>query len=352
MRYRCLGATGLEVGEIGIGTEYLAAADSETVSEVVNEALDRDVNYIDLLYDLPDYRDSFGKALRGKRHKAVITGHIGLAHINGQYNITRDLKVADEVFHDLLTRLETDYIDNIMIQYVDSENLEELQTGGIIDFALKMKRAGKARAVGISSHKVKVALKAVKSGLIDTLMFPVFISRDDREDIKELLHTCSALGVGVIAMKPFGGGKLVWKGNSSGLTPVQCISYVLSQKEISTVVPGVKDTAELRAALDYVDASVEARDFYRFIEKVRNNGIENCLFCNHCLPCPSNINIGEMIRMVAMAGDGMETEARKLYSVAEVRASACIGCGSCSERCFFDIDVVSKMKQAVEIFEK
>ena len=48
MRYRKLGRTAIDVGIVGLGGEYLEYASKDTVISVVNEAIDHEVNYIDL----------------------------------------------------------------------------------------------------------------------------------------------------------------------------------------------------------------------------------------------------------------------------------------------------------------
>jgi aryl-alcohol dehydrogenase-like predicted oxidoreductase len=65
MEYRKLGRTGLDVGVIGLGTEYLNQQPRETVVAAVREAIERGVNYIDLVFSFPAYLDNLGAALRG-----------------------------------------------------------------------------------------------------------------------------------------------------------------------------------------------------------------------------------------------------------------------------------------------
>ena len=59
-------------------------------------------------------------------------------------------------------------------------------------------------------------------------------------------------------MKPFAGGALLQpeEGRTTP-TPVQCLSYVLSQPGVCTSVPGMKSVAELQAGLRYFDATPE-----------------------------------------------------------------------------------------------
>jgi len=66
MKTRTLGRTGLEVGVIGLGTEYLNGTPSKTYTSVVHRAVDAGVDYIDIVYSFPEYLDNLGAALKGK----------------------------------------------------------------------------------------------------------------------------------------------------------------------------------------------------------------------------------------------------------------------------------------------
>ena len=59
MRYRKLGRTAIDVGIIGLGTEYLEHASRDIAITVVHEAMDQGVNYIDLFMASSDVRDNF-----------------------------------------------------------------------------------------------------------------------------------------------------------------------------------------------------------------------------------------------------------------------------------------------------
>ena len=79
MEMRTLGRTGIEVGALGLGTEYLNGRDMQTVIDVIRRAVDCGLNYFDVLFSFREYRENMGAAFRGIRHKCIITGHIGCA---------------------------------------------------------------------------------------------------------------------------------------------------------------------------------------------------------------------------------------------------------------------------------
>ncbi|MCB6566947.1 aldo/keto reductase, partial [Desulfovibrio desulfuricans] len=86
----------------------------------------------------------------------------------GQYQRTRDLTEVKDGFQQMCEQLQTDKIDIGMIHYVDAmEDWQLVLDHGILDYALELKKQGKLRAVGISSHNPLVAYEAVLSGHID-----------------------------------------------------------------------------------------------------------------------------------------------------------------------------------------
>lgn len=351
MNYRRLGRTGFKVGEIGLGTEYLQPASRETIKSVLDLALDSAINYLDMFFAEPNFRDNIGFALGKKRHKMIVAGHIGTSYENGQYKVTRERKVAEIVFYDLLTRLKTDYIDVLMIHYVDQDNFQEANVEDIIEFAVNLKEQGKIRAIGLSCHKVPAAINAIKSGIMDVLMFPVYLTKSIFKKYEEVYLACEKDDIGLVAMKPFGGGKLLWGTRGYKISPLQCLSYVLSIKQVSTVVPGVKNVDELKENLNYLHSSKEEKSFTEAEDILNNSLLGECVFCNHCLPCPSKINIALTTRLLEKAKYCSLEELRAEYEKMPVKASACIECGSCEQRCFMDVNIIRNMKKAADIFE-
>ncbi|MFC1938845.1 aldo/keto reductase [Chloroflexota bacterium] len=382
MRYKTLGKTGVEVGVVSLGAEYLEHTSKDIVISTVNAALGNGVNYIDLFMASPGVRDNFGIALKNKRHQVMIAGHLGAAFGDGQYYRTRDKGISEAFFHDLLNRLQTDYIDVLMLHYVDEPGDYDavFKSGEFLELAKRLQKEGKARFIGMSSHRTPVSLKAVASGQIDVLMYPVNPAFDtlsgdmpleetleyscydqcNSAEIKpkierrELYQACAAHDVGIIAMKPYAAGRLFNPGNTSGivLTPVQCLHYALSQPGVCTVVPGCKNASEMRAALAYLNASYEEKDYSAINASNFWKLQGSCMYCNHCLPCPVGIDIGTTIRLADTAGYRKTSSVLKQYESLIVKASQCTQCGVCMDRCPFDVNVISNMENAANMFGK
>lgn len=377
MQYRKLGKTGVDISAVSLGIEYIWHAPKETVREVVNEAIDHGVNYMDVFMGSPDIRGNLGEILGHRRKNVILTGHLGCIDIDGQYAKTRDTALSEKFIEDYYKRLRTDYIDVLFIHNIDEnhEFEEAFRPGGIADMAIRMKKEGRARFIGFSTHKVPMAIRAVNTGIIDVLMFPVnpvfdimppeqgieFMSGESEYSTidgskgsgrMDLYKLCAKLGIGVVAMKPFAAGRLFTKDNPTSilLSPVQCISYALSQPGVCAVVPGCKDVTEVKAALAYLDASDEEKDYSEIVNSPVWKLRGKCMYCNHCQPCPSGLDIGTITKLLDTAGYGLTDEIVAQYHELEVKASDCIQCGDCSKRCPFGVDATANMSAALEIF--
>lgn len=373
MQYRKFGKTNLQVSAIGLGTEHLNKKSRKTVVLVTQKAIGSGVNYFDIIFSFAEYRNNFGAALKGHRQEVIIAGHIGCAETNGRYRLSRNVKENKKLFLDLLRRLHTDYIDIYMIQMVNAyESYDRvMKRGGLMELGERFKKEGKVRYIGISGHNPPGVMRFIKGSHIDVLMFPINLAWDLNPGRKAVLDACYREDIGVVGMKIYGGGRLFHNKNSVQIDPVKCIAYVLAQPGVATTVPGVKNAKQLDGALRYFKSSAKEHNFNTVIKGFQEELEGNCLYCNHCLPCPAEIDIAKVILMVDRKScEASEhpaenyialKERRNFYSPGRIRpsssrfknlslkASECTECGACMERCPFNVDIISKMKQAVEL---
>ncbi|MFV0399646.1 MAG: aldo/keto reductase [Oscillospiraceae bacterium] len=384
MIYRALGRTGMKVSEIGLGCEHLQGKDAQTVKNMIDAALEQDVNILDIFMSEPQVRSDIGAALRGRRDKVFIQGHIGAIWKDGQYGRSRNIDECKAAFQDLLDRLETDYIDIGMIHFVDTmEDFEETFSGPVIEYAKELREKGIIRAIGMSSHSPLVAKRAVETGLIEVLMFSLNPAYDilpeetvidnlfNPESYKDeslrgvnlqrdaLYKTCETMGTAITVMKGLGGGALLHVEASPfgiALTPVQCAHYALTRPAVASILVGCIDGGQLSAATAYETATEAERDYSVALSATPKFSLRGkCMYCNHCLPCPSRIDVAQVnkyLDLAQMSTDSPPATVKEHYAALESHASDCIQCGECEERCPFDVPVISKMEQAAAIFGK
>lgn len=349
MKYNKFKRSGIKVSEISLGAEHIENAPYEQVKRIIDIAVNAGVNYMDLFMGSPDIRDNIGKALKRRRNKMMVAGHLGAVFVDGQYKRTRDMKLVKKFYYDLLERLDTDYIDMLMIHFVDDkEDLKVCIDGGILDFACELKKKGIARMIGISTHVPAIAKEAIETGEMDGIMFslnPLFdlmpenASIDDLFKSRELLGDgvetnserhdlysfCEQKNVGVIVMKTFAGGWLLKDDSPVKMSVSQCISYALSKPGVVTAACGCRSVEEYSKTLEYIDANENEKDFAEIYKSSFNwKGDAKCLYCNHCLPCPEGIDIAGAMRIIDSGG---------------VKPDNCTGCGLCQQRCPFGVPV-------------
>ena len=169
-----------------------------------------------------------------------------------------------------------------------------------------------------------------------------------------LLRRCEAMGVGVSVMKPFFAGKLLEEKSSPfgvAMTRYQCIRYALDRPAVLAVVPGVRNLDDLNALLGFADAPDSEKDYSVVGQFTPAAAQGNCVYCNHCQPCPAGIDVGLVNKYydLALTGDGM---AANHYSKLSVKADACVGCGHCDRRCPFHTAQSAKMKEIAAYFAR
>ena len=381
MKYRLLGSTGLIVSEIGLGCEGFSGRDEAFTCDMFNRAIERGVNCMDLYSPDPDLRRRVGRALRGRRERFVIQAHLCTVWEKDQYRVTRKLSETAASFEDLLTALETDYIDIGMIHYVDSEALwRQIAGGPVMEYLLSLKAQGKVCRIGVSSHNPLAALRAVESGLVEVLMFSVnpcydlLPATENCEDLwaeesysgtlrnmdpdrRRLYEVCQRRGVGLTVMKAFGGGDLLTSASPAGvaLTVPHCLHYALTRPAAATVFAGVHSAEQLEACLAYENASDTEKDYAAALAAFpRISWQGHCMYCGHCAPCPAGIDVAAVTRFyhLARAQGGPPETVRGHYEALAHTADECIECGQCESRCPFDVPIRETMRAAARMFTR
>jgi predicted aldo/keto reductase-like oxidoreductase len=380
MKYRFLGNTGLHVSAIALGCEGFMGKTPEQVRSDFDFAERLGINLLDCYSSNPDLRSAFGAALKGRREKFYVQGHLCSCWEDGQYERTRDVEKVKFAFDDLLTRFGTDYVDVGMIHYVDDEDdFRKVFDGDVIKYALQLKSEGVIRHIGISSHNPLVAKMAVESGLVEVLLFsinPCYDMQPPTEEVEELwaeknyehpleniaperealYELCERRGVGIDVMKVYGGGDILSETDSpfgKALTPVQCIEYALTRPAVAAVMCGCKTTDEIKAAVAWCDAPDSEKDYASVMAQMKKfTWRGHCMYCGHCAPCSAGIDIASVNKFLKLAGQEGEIPetVREHYKVLDAHASDCLQCGLCEERCPFGVHIIESMQRAADRF--
>lgn len=243
---RPLGKTGLRVSILGLGGARIGMlpGDREAV-DVVKRCYDLGVTYFDCAaagaYGLSQTR--YGQALKEVRDRVVI----------GTKTRHRTMTQAQLDLDQSLANLRTDRIDLYQIHNVINDEDIEFIFGpkGVMEMVEKAKKAGKVRFVGLTGHTdPEVLNRAIARYDFATVLMPLSVTDGgDRQKSFEriTLPVARKKGMGVIAMKTLGAGKIL---EQKAATERECLHYVWTLP-VSTAILGCQQLvqADLCASL-------------------------------------------------------------------------------------------------------
>ena len=331
-----LGGTDLTVTRLGLGGVQLAKITNEEAVRVVRTGLDAGVTFLETARGYWDSEEKMGRAVTGRRDDVTIASKASASTADEM------LKKIDES----LQALNTDRVD--LYQYHGCDTREAYdqmrKPGGALEGLLRAKEAGKIRAFGFSSHQLDLALDIINDGLFPSAQLPISFMNVENQ-ARGLFETAARNNVGLIAMKPFGGGRL---GNAR-----LCMGYVLSLPDVVAAV-GVDRVDHVRELASLAAHPPVLTDEDRAgMERIREEvGTRFCRACNYCQPCPENIGIASVLwTPVYLAQMGPDRVLTK-EGIQRVRdAEKCTECRECEARCPFDLDIVEGLKHCRALVE-
>jgi len=328
-----LGRTGLVIGQSGFGAIPIQRISFDDARSLLTKAHENGVNFFDTARAYTDSEEKIGYALSAVRKDIIIaTKSMG----GDRDAVLRDLETS-------LKNLKTDYIDVYQLhnpQKLPDPNDPNSMYGALLEARTK----GMIRFLGITNHRVGVALEAVTSGLYDTVQFPL-CTLSSTEDLT-LIATCKEHDIGLIAMKALSGGLIT-----------NAASAFAFLRQYDNVVPiwGIQRESELDQFLDF-ENNPPALDepMLKVIENDRKElGGTFCRACGYCLPCPVGISIPMAARMSLLlrrmpSRQFMEDSWRKRMLLIK----DCKDCGHCKEHCPYHLDTPNLLREMLKNYEE
>lgn len=149
MKYSCLGASGVKVSKISLGTMMFGGSSNEADSlKIMDCAIDGGINFIDTadVYNHGVTEEIVGKGLKGRRDKVILATKVFYPVQEGGESGLNRRHIVKGV-EDSLKRLNTDYIDLYYMHGPDYETSLEESLRTMNDLV----REGKIRYIGISN---------------------------------------------------------------------------------------------------------------------------------------------------------------------------------------------------------
>lgn len=335
MEYRVLGKTGLRISRMGFGGIPIQRIDAEGTKKLMHRLVEEGINYIDTGRAYSVSEEYLGYGLEGIRDKFIIATK---SMSRTKEGMAKDIDVS-------LKNLRTDYIDIYQIHNPTAKDIETVTApGGALEALMEAKAAGKIGHIGVTLHSDRLFQQAVDFDWVETIMFPYNLVETQGE---KWMHICAQRNIGFICMKPLAGGAID--------NPTLAMRFVMANPDVSVVIPGMAEEKELRQNLAAVnDTSPLTEKEKAEILEIRNSlGTQFCRRCNYCAPCSVGIGIPSLFTLEGYYSRyDLKDWAMARYQSTAVKASACIGCGACEDRCPYNLPIRKMLKNLVEIFEK
>lgn len=369
MRYKAFGKTGIQISALGFGCMRLPmikaggqnVVDVDKVIEMVHRAHALGVNYFDTAYFYCNglSEAALGKALKGIREKVYVStkspGH--LLKKPGDYR---------RLLEEQLQRLECEYIDFYHFHGIGFENFHETdKRTHWLSEAVRAREEGLIRRVSFSFHdRPENMVKLIDLGLFTSVLCQY--NAIDRSNEASLAYA-SARGLGTVVMGPLGGGRVSGlPGELAARLGVKvrssaelALRFVFSNPHIDCALSGMENLAMLEE-----NAAVASRGDPLSQDEVKaiNDMMEEnaklaqlyCTGCGYCLPCPAQVNIPHIFRMMNNYRIyGIKEYARKGYADIGVnewipgnKADACTECGLCETKCPQKLPIRAQLKES------
>lgn len=335
MRYVKFGETDMIVSELGFGCIPIIRLSADTAVGVLRRAFDQGITFYDTANAYRDSEEKIGRAFDGMRQEVVIATK----------TLRRDAKGAAKHIENSLRMLRTDYIDLYQLHQIAQEKDWDAVTapGGAMEAVVKAREDGKIRWIGVTSHKLAMALRLIRTGLFSSIQFPFNFIEDAGKD--DLLPEARDLGLGILAMKPFAGGMI----NNAGVA----FKFLRQYPDVRPI-PGCDsvDSVEEIVSL-YRQPNIVTNEDLRLMDQYRVElGREFCRRCEYCQPCPAGVMITMAMAYRIVASRMSPAVAVEFSRPAMESVKLCDNCGVCLDRCPYELPIQDMLKRNYDLYEE
>ncbi|MCL2522591.1 MAG: aldo/keto reductase [Erysipelotrichales bacterium] len=335
MQKRILGSTNLKISEIGFGGIPIQQIKQEEANKLIDQLIKQQVNFIDTARGYTISEELLGNALIGKRDKFIIATK----------SMAKSYQAMKADINTSLTNLKTNYIDLYQCHLV--KNRDEYNLIMSEDGAYKALREaqtnGQIGHIGITVHSLDFLLTILEEMPFKTIQFPYNILETQGE---ELFRKAKAKDIGVIVMKPLAGGFL----EDSDLA----LRFVLNNSNVSVAIPGMHTSTEIEKNVAVSKPIILSNAEKQKIKEIQETYSRDfCRRCGYCMPCPVGVEIPGSLMMVGYyTRYNLKEWAKSRYETFPKKASDCIACGKCLDKCPYDLNIIEKLKEVKNIFGK
>jgi predicted aldo/keto reductase-like oxidoreductase len=344
--------------------------DYESSAKLVDHAMTNGVNYFDTAY-------TYGGS-------EAFAGHALSKYPRDSYCLATKcppwmVKTVDDferIFAESLKRCKTDYFDFYLVHNLAQESkraagndeyFRKFEMIGMYDMLKRKKAEGKIRRLGFSFHgTLALFKKLIAKYEWDFAQIQLNYIDWTATDAKSQYEILTERNIPVIIMEPLRGGALAnLNKESAGILKHSQpdvslaswgIRYAASLPNVATVLSGMNTMEQLTDNIATMNSFRPVTDLEKeLLDKAatiyNQSGAIACTGCRYCAPCPEGVDISRIFsiynhyRLV-----NYRIPFDNGYSTLDERekASSCIQCGQCVEKCPQHLVIPEHMREIDE----
>ena len=375
MQYRKFGKLDWRVSALGFGCMRLPTVgeDSKNIDEpeatrMLRYAIDHGVNYVDTAYPYHGGNSErvVGRVLKdGYREKVRLATKLPCWEVK----VSEDF---DRLLNEQLEKLQTDHIDFYLLHALNKKSWDKVRDLDVLKWAEGVIAGGRIGHLGFSFHDEYQVFQEILDAYDGWAFCQIqynYMDIENQAGTKGLEYAVSK-GLAVVIMEPLLGGKLVnppdpiqalWDTAANKRAPADwALQWLWSQPEVSVVLSGMSAMEQVEQNVVSAGAStIKAltSEELALIGQVRAKYQEICPIpctkCDYCMPCPNGVdipgNFGVYNEGAMYEKPDQARQAYNMWIAEEKRASACIQCRECEEKCPQSIRISEWMPRVHEV---
>ncbi len=233
-----------------------------------------------------------------------------------------------------LKRLQLKYVDILYFHGVS--NPATAMAPQMLDAFTELKKQGKVRFVGMSTHKNEpdIIQAAVDSNFYDVVLTTLNFSQGHADKIREKIALAAEKGIGIVAMKTMAGGF----SDKERMHPINCVAalkWVMQDKNICTAIPGIVTFDQMIQNFSVMENLEMTEQEKADLEASKQLAGLYCDGCGECLSqCRKHLPVNELMRAFMYTyGYRQAEKASAVLEQMAIKGDPCGDCSKCEVRC-------------------
>ncbi len=252
-----------------------------------------------------------------------------------------------------LQRLQMDHVD--ILYYHSADSADAAKADGPLEALHTLKKQGKTRFVGISTHNtVEVLNTVIPLKFFDVTLVMLNYTMAKNAPLLDVIERASKSGIGVVAMKTQAGGTVRPDSKLPKALPAASqtalLKWVLNHEFITTAIPGFSTYEHLAQDFSVVGNLAYTNEEKTFLADP--SFVADAEFCQQCgqcrTDCPRNVDIPTLMRSHMYAAQyrnvGLARNTADRHSNWR-GLDACKDCAACAASCRHHVNIARKIRE-------